>query len=98
MGENHLKMWVELGDTGRRFDAIAFNAYSGSGGPVRGNAGVTVRLYDAGNALIDTLNYPTTAANVAVFVGFVSPVPLARMEVEGAGGSGRVVDSPRNSE
>jgi single-stranded-DNA-specific exonuclease len=29
VGENHLKMWVELGDTGRRFDAIAFNALQG---------------------------------------------------------------------
>jgi hypothetical protein len=73
-------------------DAIAFNAYSGSGGPTRGGTGVSVRLYDAGNALVDTLNYPTTAANAAVFVGFVSPVPLARMEVEGAGGSGELID------
>jgi len=29
VGESHLKMWVELGDTGRRFDAIAFNALQG---------------------------------------------------------------------
>ncbi|MFZ9905519.1 MAG: single-stranded-DNA-specific exonuclease RecJ [Steroidobacteraceae bacterium] len=29
VGENHLKMWVELEDTGRRFDAIAFNALQG---------------------------------------------------------------------
>lgn len=29
VGENHLKMWVELADTGRRFDAIAFNALQG---------------------------------------------------------------------
>lgn len=74
-------------------DAIAFNAYSGSGGPARGAAGVTVRLYDAGNTLIDTLNYPTTAANTSVFVGFVSPVPVARMEVEGVAGSGELIDA-----
>lgn len=73
-------------------DAIAFNAFSGSGGPARGATGVTVRLYDASNTLIDTLNYPTTAANASVFVGFVSPVPVARMEVEGIGGSGELID------
>jgi hypothetical protein len=81
---------VQFGEA--NVDAIGFNAYSGSGGPVRGAAGVSVRLYDAGNALIDTLNYPTTAANAAVFVGFVSPVPVARMEVEGVGGSGELID------
>ncbi len=74
-------------------NAMAFNAYSGSGGGTRGVTGVSVRLYDAANALIDTLNYSTTAGNVAVFVGFISPVPVARMEVEGIGGSGELIDS-----
>ncbi|MGE4072311.1 MAG: hypothetical protein AB7E72_14165 [Lysobacterales bacterium] len=81
---------VEFGEA--NVDAVAFNTFSGSGGGGRGTTGVTVRLYDAGDVLIDTLNYPTTAPNVAAFVGFVSPVPVARMEVEGVGGSGELID------
>ena len=46
VGEKHLKMWVELEGTGRRFDAIAFNHFQGRdpAAPVPESARLVYRL------------------------------------------------------
>ena len=46
VGEKHLKMWVELEGTGRRFDAIAFNHFQGRdpAAPVPQSARLVYRL------------------------------------------------------
>lgn len=77
-------------------NAVAFDAYSGAGGGGKGPdgfaQGVLVRIYDTSGSLIDALAFATTDFNVPTFVGFLSPVPVGRVEIEGADGSGELID------
>jgi hypothetical protein len=69
--------------------AVAFDGFSGSGGP----ADVTVTVLDGDGATIGTVTIPTTADNVSEFFGFTSEVSIGGMTVEGIGGTGELIDN-----
>ena len=70
-------------------DAVALDAYSGSGGSLS----VEVRVFDSGGALADTVNLTTSAENVSEFFGILAPGPISRVEVETAEGGGELFDN-----
>jgi len=69
--------------------AIALDAFSGNPGA----GDVTVRAFDAGSNSLGSVVVTTSANNVSEFVGFTSPVPIASIEIEGAGDSGELIDN-----
>ena len=69
--------------------AIALDVFAGAGGP----ADVTVRAFDAADNEIGSIIAPAVGVDVSQFVGFTSPLPVARIEIEGAGGTGELFDN-----
>jgi MYXO-CTERM domain-containing protein len=57
--------------------------------PTPKNDGATISIYDAANRLLAVSRTQGPAAGQSVFVGVVSPIPIARVEVAPAGGIGQ---------
>lgn len=95
IGPNSFDDFTDIVFTSGDANAVGFDAYSGAegGGLNEGvAAAVLVRIYDTSGNLVDALSYPTSDFNIPVFVGFISPVAIGHVEVEGAGGSGELID------
>ncbi|MCB1628179.1 MAG: hypothetical protein KDI37_10350 [Xanthomonadales bacterium] len=93
IGPNDFEQFMDIRFSAGDVNAVAFDAYSGAtGGEGVAGAGVTVRVYDTGEVLVDAFIVPTQAGNVPVFVGFISPVPVGHVEVVGNNGSGELID------
>ncbi|QIE60721.1 T9SS type A sorting domain-containing protein [Rasiella rasia] len=56
------------------------------------NVDTEIRLFDAGGILIDTFTV-TNPINTANFFGFISDVPVSRVEIEGIAGSGELISN-----
>lgn len=93
IGPNSFSDFTDIVFTGGDVNAVAFDTYSGAGGDsLQGSQGVLVRVYDTSGSLLDALSFETVDFNVPAFVGFLSPVAIGHVEVEGAGGSGELID------
>lgn len=88
-GANSFPDFTMVDFTAADVDAVGIDAYSGSPGA----GDVTVRAFDAADALIGSIVVTTTATNVPEFAGFTSAVPVSRIEIEGANDSGELLDN-----
>jgi hypothetical protein len=70
-------------------NAVALDAYSGSGGSLD----VEIRVFDSGGVLADTVTVTTSANNVSEFFGILAPGPISRVEIEALGGGGELIDN-----
>lgn len=70
-------------------DAVALDAFSGSGGTLS----VEVRVFDSAGVLADTVNLTTSADNVSEFFGILAPGPISRVEIETGEGGGELIDN-----
>lgn len=70
-------------------DAVALDAYSGSGG----TSNVEVRVFDSAGALADTVTLATSAENVSEFFGILAPGPISRVEIETPEDGGELIDN-----
>lgn len=54
---------------------------------------IDVRVFDTVGTLVDTFSVATVAQDAASFIGFVSPVSVGRVELQGAADSGELLDN-----
>jgi len=66
--------------------AVAMEVYAQ---PTPGNDGVTISIYGAANRLLSVSRARGPASGQGAFVGVVSPIPIARLEVGPIGGTGQ---------
>lgn len=69
--------------------AIAMDVLIGAPGP----GDTLISAFDAGDVLIGSFTVTTTTTTDPVFAGFSSAVPVARIVLDGVGGSGELIDN-----
>ena len=89
VGANTFADFTTVSFSAADVNAVAFDAFSGSGGSLD----VEIRVFDSGGTLADSITVNTSAENVSEFFGIVAPGAISRVEIENTGGGGELFDN-----
>ncbi len=88
VGANTFADSTEIQFTGGDVRAVGFDASVGFSA-----ADITITAFDASNGLIGAFNLSLNAVPDTAFAGFISPLPISRVTVVGAGGQGDLISN-----